>query len=159
MNSEYIGKLQLNDKVDITDPCYDKAVGWCRITSECKSGEYTGYAIVADTEWGKRVVSIAIYKDGKIVDTDSMELIGNIGVDAGLAGFFNNKPDFDSNGWCDFLDKFVDHDKGDYWDCGYGLFSESGYGDGSYDVYATPDRDAFMIVFIEDDDDDEDDED
>lgn len=157
---EYIGKLQLNDKVDITDPCYDKDVTWCRITSECKSGEYTGYATVADVGdvWGKRVVSIAIYKDDKIVDIDSMELIGNIGVDAGLAGFFNNKPDFDDDGWRDFLDKFVRHDEGDYWDCGYGLFSESGYGDGGYDVYATPDRDAFMIVFIDDDDDLDDDE-
>lgn len=155
---EYIGKLQLNDKVDITDPCYDKDV-WCRMTSECKSGEYTGYATIADTDvgWGKRVISIAIYKDDKIVDIDSMELIGNIGVDAGLAGFFNNKPDFIGHEWHDFLDKFIDYDEDkNYWDCGYGLFSESGYGDGSYDVYATPDRDAFMIVFIDDDEDDED---
>ena len=151
MNSEYIGKLQLNDKVDITDPCYDKDV-WCRMTSECKSGEYTGYATIDDVGngWEKRVVSIAIYKDDKIVDIDSMELIGNIGVDAGLAGFFNNKPDFNDDEWRDFLNKFVRYDKRDYWDCGYGLFSESGYGDGGYDVYATPDRDAFMIVFIDD---------
>ena len=159
-NSEYIGKLQLNDKVDITDPCYDKDVRWCRMTSECKSGEYTGYATVADVGdwWGRRVVSIAIYKDDKIVDIDSMELIGDIGVDAGLAGFFNNKPDFNDYEWRNFLDDFVRHNKGDYWDCGYGLFSESGYGDGSYDVYATPDRDAFKIVFIDDDDDLDDDE-
>lgn len=152
---EYIGKIVLGDKVDITDPCYDKDV-WCRMTVNCKPGEYTGYAIISDEgEWGKRVASIGIYKDNKVVDLDSMELIGDIGVDAGLAGFFNNKPDFPDDEWTNFLiesgvwDSNGEHDYDTkYYACGYGLFSESGYGDGSYDVYATPERDGFVIVFI-----------
>lgn len=36
---EYVGKIMLGDKVDITDPCYDKSV-WCRMTVDCKPGEY-----------------------------------------------------------------------------------------------------------------------
>jgi len=32
----------------------------------------------------------------------------------------------------------------------YGVVSESGYGDGGYDVYANADRSAFMIEFLYD---------
>ena len=150
---EYVGTMRLDNRVDITDPCYDKEV-WCRITTECEPGEYTGYVIISDEgEFGKRVASIGIYKDDEVKDLDSMECIGDIGVDAGLAGFFNDKPDFPDNEWMEFLRKsgVYNADDKNYYDCGYGLFSQSGYGDGAYDVYATPERDAFVIVFIYDD--------
>lgn len=150
---EYVGTMRLDNRVDITDPCYDKEV-WCRTTIECEPGEYTGYVIISDEgEWGKRVASIGIYKDDEVKDLDSMECIGDIGVDAGLAGFFNDKPDFPDNEWMEFLREsgVYNADGKNYYDCGYGLFSQSGYGDGGYDVYATPERDAFVIVFIYDD--------
>jgi len=153
---KYVGTLYLDGKVDITDPCYDKGV-WCRTTEDCQRGEYTGYAVISDEgEWGKRVASLAIYKDDEHYDIDDMEWIGDIGVDAGLAGFFNNKPDYPGDKWKEFLvdagvfktEDEYDYDK-KYYDIGYGLFSDSGYGDGCYEVYATIDRDAFMIVFIQ----------
>ena len=152
----------LGNEVDITDPCYDRNV-WCRMTTECEPGEYTGYVNISDEgEWGKRVASIAIYKDDNIKDFNSMENIGQIGVDAGLAGFFNNKPDFPGDTWMEFLmesgtfkaDGEYDYSR-NYYECKYGLFSSSGYGDGGYDVYATPERDAFMIEFIREDEDDD----
>ena len=82
-----------------------------------------------------------------------------------MAGFFRDKPDFHDEEWMEFLkdtgvfkaDGRYDYSK-DYYAVEYGLFSSSGYGDGGYDVYATPDRDAFMIVFIYEEDDDEEDE-
>lgn len=153
---ERIGTMTLGNRVDITDPCYDRNV-WCRMTTECEPGEYTGYVNISDEdEWGKRVAFIAIYKEDNIKDFNLMENIGQIGVDAGLAGFFNDKPDFPDNKWREFLkesgvfkaDGKCDYSK-NYYDCGYGLFSESAYGDGWYDVYATPERDAFMIIFID----------
>lgn len=159
---EKIGTLVLDDKVDITDPCYDKTT-WCRITSDCKPGKYTGYVEISDEgAWGKRIASISIYKDDNKVSPYSMEFIGTIGVDAGLAGFFNNKPDYDDN-WMEFLvesgvfkskDEY-NNDK-DYYSISYGLFSRSGYGDGGYNVYATSERDAFRIEFIIDEEDDDD---
>ena len=161
-NREYIGTMRLDNRVDITDPCYDKGT-WCRTTTECEPGEYTGYVTISDEgEWGKRVASIGIYKDDEVKDLDSMEYICNIGVDAGLAGFFNDKPDFPDNKWMEFLkesgvfkaDGEYDYSK-KYYDCGYGLFSESGYGDGGYDVYATPERDAFLIEFIREEEDED----
>lgn len=157
---EKIGTLQLENKVDITDPCYDKGT-WCRITEKCEPGIYTGYVEIFDEgEWGKRVASIAIYKDDEISETNMF--INEIGVDAGLAGFFRNKPDYPDDKWSEFLHEAglykengeYDYDK-EYYQVEYGLFSSSGYGDGSYSVYTNYERTAFKIVFIEEDDNEE----
>lgn len=147
----YIGYLELQDKVDITDPCYDRDT-WCRMTTDCKAGTYYGFVKEVDCgDWGKRIAQISISQKHKFSDITGMECIGSIGVDAGLAGFFNNKPDYDREEWRNFCD-VVDFSKEvQAWDIGYGLFSSSGYGDGGYNVYANQDRTAFTIVFIGDD--------
>ena len=62
-----------------------------------------------------------------------MEWIGNIGVDAGLAGFFHDKPDFTDAQWTAFCDQIK---TGDTWLTDLGFFSVSGYGDGAYKVFA-----------------------
>ena len=152
--AEYIGELRLDNKVDITDPCYDKDV-WCRMTTDCEPGIYHGYAEIEDQgEWGMRVTSISIYKDDKFVPMTEMESIGFIGVDAGLAGFFRDKPDYSDAEWHDFIHDNMCKENGEYdynkntYCIDYGVFSESGYGDGSYEVYANEERTAFTIEFI-----------
>lgn len=144
---ECVGTIKLGNKVDITDPCYDKDV-LCRMTVDCEPGEYTGYVdIVDEEEWGKRVNAISIFKNDENRGFEDMERIGTIGVDAGMAGFFNNKPDFDDKEWSDFCNKTYD---GEAWNFCNGIFSQSGYGDGEYEVFANEERNAFTIVFIED---------
>ena len=124
---KHVGTLVLGNKVDITDPCYDKDV-WCRMTVDCEPGEYKGYVELSDEgEWGIRVKSISIFKGDKICGIEEMELIGEIGVDVGMAGFFNNKPDFNDEEWEYFCDK-THH--GNAWNMYNGIFSYSGYGDG-----------------------------
>ena len=145
-----VGTFELGNEVDVTDPCYDKDVR-CRETLKCKPGEYTAFVKVADTgDWGNRVEYIAIYKDGDttIGQNGDMDIVAYIGVDAGCAGFFNNKPDFADNEWYDFVDKMNPNHNNTYL-VSYGAFSDSGYGDGCYDVYANEDRTAFAIRFIE----------
>lgn len=149
---EYVGKIELGTNVDITDPCYKKGT-WCRMTVECEPGIYNGYAEMIDEgEWGIRVASLSIFKGDKIYNIEEMEYIGDIGVDAGLAGFFNNKPDFSDDEWDDLCNKTRE---GDYWNLYNGIFSSSGYGDGGYGVFANEERNAFTIVFIEEDEEDE----
>ena len=144
---EYVGIIELGTKVDITDPCYDKDV-WCRITTDCEPGAYKGYVEMSDQgDWGMRVASVSIFKGDKMWDIYEMDYIGNIGVDAGLAGFFNNKPDFKDDEWSELCDKI---EKGNAWNLYDGIFSSSGFGDGVYNVYANEDRNAFTIVFIYD---------
>lgn len=155
----YVGKLRLDGKVDITDPCYDKD-DWCRTTVKCQPGTYTGYAYEVNKEdWGKRIARLSIFKDDKKEDFENMEIIGAIGVDAGLAGFFRDKPDYVSQDeWLNFLvesgvwktrDEY-NHSRNVY-DVDFGIFSESGFGDGEYAVYSNKDNSAFTIEFITDD--------
>lgn len=157
-----VGTKRFEKLIDITDPCYDRDV-WCRLNDvEIKPGEYECYIDEWDDEqtggWGARVARIGIRLVGS--DVRWFERIGNIGVDAGMAGFFNEKPDYDDETWdsmCDMLDR---NDGTLYWIIDEGFFSNSGYGDGCYDVYvAKKDGDivAVEIHFIvnEEDDDDE----
>lgn len=149
---EFVGKLTLNGQVDITDPCYDKSA-WCRMTSYCQPGEYYGYVETKDEgKWGIRVSKIMIFKDNKFCNY--WDIIGRIGVDAGMAGFFNNKPDFNDEEWSKLCDAVLYNGKA--WAMYDGIFSDSGYGDGTYPVFTNEDRSAFMIMFIGDYDDEED---
>lgn len=142
MRREKIGTMDFHGSVDITDPCYNRDV-WCRITDvKIRKGVYTCIA------WHHKdkgtfdngepycydvIGIIGIYLDGVIPCQKEMKKIGDIGVDAGLAGFFHNKPDYTDDEWAAFCDR-VRH--GDAWLIKEGFYSSSGYGDGCYGVYA-----------------------
>ena len=135
-----VAKLNFDKPISITDPGYDKDV-WCRINNyDLPAGEYN--CIV---EVGQRVEAISIISSEYDYFDDELEerLIGEIGVDAGLASFFQDKPDFTNSEWREFCDNMFH--SGEYqtntpnvymydgvWK---GFWSESGWGDGGYDVY------------------------
>lgn len=166
MSREYetfkVGTFTLGSEVDITDPCYDRNSRGGMITA-CKPGEYTGYADISDEgEWGKRVARLSIYLNDEICHDLALYPIGDIGVDAGLAGFFNNKPNYRGDDWMRFLyesgvfkNKHEYNYDRDYYCISKGIFSESGFGDGCYDVLANVERSAFQIVFIDEDEEEE----
>lgn len=141
MRRKLIGKRNFGNVIDITDPCYDKDV-WCRMNSvPIKAGEYHCIKWI-HTEKGElngepykdTIVGIlGIYLDGIIPQQKKMIEIGFIGVDAGLAGFFENKPDYSDKEWDNFCNRIKN---GDAWMFDEGVFSSSGYGDGCYKVYA-----------------------
>jgi len=146
MRRKTIGYKKFGNSIDITDPCYDKDV-WCRMNNiHIKSGNYQ-CIVWMNTDKGEydgkpyedtRVGIIGIYLDGAIPLQKSFVEIGSIGVDAGLAGFFIDKPDYSEDEWsnfCDLLWKTTGKSK-NAWIIDEGFFSESGYGDGCYGVYA-----------------------
>lgn len=153
MRRKKIGVKDFHGSVDITDPCYNKDV-WCRMDNvRIKEGKYT-CMVWYHTDKGKydgkpyshKMVGIlGIYLDGKIPNQKTMKEIGSIGVDAGLAGFFHNKPDYDDEAWSAFCDR-VRH--GDAWITEDGFYSSSGYGDGCYGVYAQKQNDEIVALEI-----------
>jgi hypothetical protein len=140
MRKYKIGTKHFEGTVDITDPCYSKGV-WCRMTAEVKAGEYdcriwrhTTKGVYNRREYNDvRVGKIGIYHNGIVPNVKLMQLIGSIGVDAGLAGFFMNKPDYNDEEWEELC---LSIRGGDAWIRDDGFFSHSGYGDGCYGVYA-----------------------
>lgn len=139
MRRKTIGSMYIDGAVDVTDPCYDRDE-WCRMNEvKVKPGEYTcavWHEKVKETQSTYNVVGvIGIYLNGFIPPQRSMEPIGEIGVDAGLAGFFMNKPDFNDDEWNKFCNT-LDFDKDDTWLNDLGFYSVSGHGDGGYNVYA-----------------------
>lgn len=152
MRRKLIGRKHFGGLIDITDPCYDKDV-CCRTTATVKEGTYD-CIVWRQTEkyfddGGEcsdiRVGIIGIYLDGIIPRQSEMEEIASIGVDAGLAGFFINKPDYTDKQWDEFCKSIVE---GDAWIKDEGFFSHSGYGDGYYGVYAKKTGDEITALEI-----------
>lgn len=155
------GTLTLGNTVDVTDPCYDKNV-WCRKNGiKTVPGEYVceyhtkncgEYTYHGEKRIDERVSLSMIYLKDRHKKAPLMRdftEIGEIGVDAGLAGYFPDKPDYDDEQWSRFCDNIKD---GDAWITEDGFFTSSGYGDGGYPVFAIRDENgcatALMIRFL-----------
>lgn len=136
-NFHFDGTIEMTENIEVTDPCYDKDV-WCRLNvKNCVPGTYQCYNNF-DPDERRIMQSMIIHQDfvEDFLNTKEKE-IGSIGVDAGLAGFFKNKPNFSDEAWQKFCLNVM-------WKVGNfysekeskGYFTESGYGDGVYPVYA-----------------------
>ena len=130
-----------SNKLDVTDPCYDASV-WCRTQVDVTPGKYV-YMIKIRQERNYEVVaSLRIRLKNAKGGVRFLREIGAIGVDAGLAGFFENKPDYDDENWksvCEELLKagnptILQTAKESVFGCN-GIVVSSGYGDGAYPVY------------------------
>ena len=97
-----------------------------------------------------RCFEIEIQEKGRAFPRNSIKwkIIGRIGVDAGMAGFFTNKPDFNDDEWDEFCN-FVSSQKGPaYFKDKIGFWSDSGYGDGGYDVEAIKENNKIIAIRI-----------
>lgn len=160
-----IGKVSFPDGlVDVTDPCYDKDT-WCALHDvKVLPGNYTAFIDEVDfqsiwkfdeddvkrgcaekvgraTMHDNRIVSLTIVHEDYLPvylqsDYHSYVLSNNIGVDAGLCGFYNHKPDFKEDGvWEKFWTSLKTLDNIKYYatDCrDIGVTVSSGFGDGCY---------------------------
>ena len=83
------GKLEITDKVLLTDPCYDLGT-WCTGEADLPKGIYNCYSRTCEG----RVSSIFILKEdfdslGQLYLVDLDNPIENLGVDSGQLGIFN----------------------------------------------------------------------
>ena len=130
--------------VTVTDPCYSKGT-WCTVDTTIPEGDYrlglwrTNHWYANDEtkkhEYYTRVSRAFILKDNvRFGDYRRLHRvdIGEAGVDAGLCGFYQNKPDYDDDGWYTFCQKL--HNR-DYLITDEGFCTSSGWGDGCYPVY------------------------
>lgn len=159
-NYRNVGTLEIkNGVIDITDPCYDRNT-WCRINDmRVVPGKYICQVkLFHNDTYGHRVQAIRIHLDGYCPTNKKMEYFDSIGVDAGLAGFFiSPKKDYNDAEWQALCEWMWDKDKSSEWnkdeDNNYfiteeGFFSQSGYGDGVYDVRVAKVNNEIVAVEI-----------
>lgn len=142
--------------VTVTDPCYSKGT-WCTVDTTIPEGDYrlglwrTNHWYANDEtkkhEYYTRVsaafilnekVRIGDYIRGQLHHVE----IGEAGVDAGVCGFYQNKPDYDDQSWYDFCNKIKDRD---YLITEEGFCTSSGWGDGGYDVYSLVNKEGVVV--------------
>lgn len=161
---KFIGTIGVDNGIKVSDPCYD-ADTWCTIDIESTKilkGKYNCYIEMRKTNWGYRVGSLLIMSENAPLKGLPNLHIGNIGVDAGVCGFFDSEyfketriNDETKENW--YRKNVIDptETSPNFFICDEkGVYSASGYGDGSYDVYARISEkdnslyDAFIIRFV-----------
>lgn len=166
LKPQYAGRLIVNEgeTIDITDPCYDKPFRGCGIGDvKVKSGEYVCNVYV-DTDGvvgglGKTPCANEIILP-EYEDEGEWNFLCYIGVDAGLAGCFINKPNFNDQEWekvCDYTynnKNFANKIYGailindlSLIKC-RGFYTQSGYGDGTYPVWIKSYNDKIVGIRI-----------
>lgn len=166
----YVGVVDFSEGVIcVTDPCY-KPGTWCRKEDVAITpGKYDCFAYSAEDQvWGYRIRKARIVlcdaeakKYVKQQTMGSWESIAYIGVDAGLAGFFNNDIDLSDDGtWYDVCDSLYGTGTIDLKTStknayllnderfGNGFFTRSGFGDGEYGVYAVYKDEKIVAVEV-----------
>ena len=147
-----LGTIELSSEVYVSDPCYGVDT-WCQaFVSSLKSGKYQGFMTIKDfgpdALGGIRVTNLWVAHENNIKNYPTTLISHSIGVDSGSAGIFDK----------DYYEKYhplEDSDNGENaqwyerqfklrYDCdkegialdGKGVVSFSGFGDGSYSLYA-----------------------
>lgn len=157
---EHLGTVDFGTKVLATDPCYSLGT-WCHeLVDGVLPGEWDGYAIKTcfTFKWGqdaRTAILMAHHRNHpvKAWSTCWEHISGNIGVDAGQAGLFD-------------LKRYPKDNHGEYDDprtfygrcskitlseraCGAvreGFVSESGFGDGTYDLEVQRDSKGRIVA-------------
>lgn len=157
-----------------TDPCYDRGT-WCQKEVPAKDGRWIAAAVMSDEgSSGVRTARLQVKHedyDGPDRLTDGGEPVdGSFGVDSGQFGFYDgarypqDPGDYKGGGFYTRVCAVHDYEEaGKYKANGMvdeGPVASSGYGDGSYDVYAVWEDGrvvALEAVFIDDESDDDED--
>ena len=121
--------------VSVTDPCYNDDI-WCRMNNvKIIPGKYNCISYIDNLSKRTFICQICLQGHNSPQQYSKKECIGSIGVDAGIAGFYQDKPNYSEEEWYDFCEA-IKTNNFDYLINEHGFCTSSGYGDGSYDVYA-----------------------
>lgn len=152
MRSEVVdyGNMWFDSKIDIADPCYKKGADVGLYDVKIKPGVYLCRVEKVFLDDGEKAVSSIFIRHTDSLTEKNLkyEHLDIIGVDSGLAGFFNDKKDYDREEWLDFCKRVYDpptpvEKKAYIIDDGF--FSQTGLGDGDYDVGVWRGRDGDIV--------------
>ena len=176
--TNFIGKLEVNDTLLLTDPCYDKGTR-CTEKVELPHGTYSCFSEEKDGRVSQ--IFIVLDEDLDVSELRAGEANGELGVDSGQLGIFNiskyresvskevfedsTKGDFPYEDWKRTYDE-NESDEAKFYKCccnhtlskqkcgvieGVGFVSSSGYGDGCYQfrILAHPTQDRVVGLVVD----------
>jgi len=151
--NKVIGKTSFTKgHVTVTDPCYSKGT-WC--TAEVENvfkGEWEASVEIKNCgDWGDRVAKLTLKAIGQ-EPVKAIRLPNDIGVDAGVCGVFEDKPDYGDNKWGEVCDVMGYSNYGmatmsNAFHCN-GAWSSSGYGDGGYTAVVGTNADGEVVEIV-----------
>jgi hypothetical protein len=161
-----LGAFEVDEKLVVSDPCYDRDT-WCAIFGiECVPGTWHGQTLEGMSLYGHRSWELLAFHETVTDDSVEWEKFGDIGVDSGQAGIFNDAvyPKGDTGEYGDlktFYGRACDatmDEENPIKRAGVlpeGVVSSAGYGDGSYEVFVKKNGDGLVnacrVVFIDED--------
>ncbi len=146
-------KIQLGNKVMVSDPCYGLNT-WCQgVLENVLPGTYDCEVEYSEKgAWGVRVAAIEITHENcgaygfEIADFE-------VGVDSGQAGIFDyeyyakyHTADSCDDDWYDRVCNVTLSEESAGTIDGLGFVSSSGYGDGGYDCWVARNRDGYIVA-------------
>jgi hypothetical protein len=143
INKSFLGTFKVTDgSLFISDPCYSKDI-WCvGNIPDVVNGTWNAFAVTGQTNngWGNRVWELIALKEGNFVPQFKELTKINVGVDAGMAGIYNetsfkggNSTDEESILWYDKCCEICHEKQAGIIDGG--CVSSSGFGDGLYSCF------------------------
>lgn len=140
--------IENGETVEVMDPGYDDDVPFVVTVDDMTPGVYELF--VSKNRTRTRVMaSMLIHNEYKDDDLEYNMIPNAISVDAGLAGYFVDKPNFNDEEWRSFIDEFItDYARDQVYTCPWGMFTNTGYGDGVYDVCIIKERKHGRIVGV-----------
>jgi hypothetical protein len=154
-HEKFVGHILFDEgKIAVTDPCYDKSTD-CQLALDIAPGLYKCYASEDSTgcieysyimhENPSEYISRCIHPDYLWYNWKDA---GTICVDAGLAGYFQNKPDYDRIEWIKFCNAVHDGNAWIFKNKTHGFLTSSGCGDGEYPVQVLKENNEIVAVRI-----------
>lgn len=139
--------------VDISDPGYELDKYLYIDSLKVKPGIWNA-SLLADDD--NLIYSLKISHEDFNGKCDLEKNVGEIGVDSGLAGFFASpRHEYTDAEWDRFVSEYYENDSV-YMNTLNGVITNSGYGDGWYDVtaqYCNNEIVSLTLTFIEDEED------
>ena len=153
-----LGTIELFGKVVVSDPCYDRDV-WCMVDDlAVKPGRYKTWSVLSDeSSWGMRVAALVlIHEDFTEDDLKNWKSIEcSIGVDSGQCGIFDDsiypqkkEPQKFESFYKECCDITLSDKSAGIMKNGKGVVSSSGYGDGTYELFAVIRKGEYVALTL-----------
>lgn len=171
-----LGRKKFDKVLEVTDPCYNAGSYGELMVRNISPGEYLIVCEINEESDGNLITMLALLNTDYFseltwddtISAPEWDCLGSIGVDSGLAGFFNDKPDYSQPEWVELTNELYGEKKpnkvkvllpkelspleSSVYETQEGVFCNTGIGDGCYPLstlFKDNDKDSVIGVRLD----------